>query len=81
VTPGPAPSDTAFEVTGLEASTQYCFRIRATGPQRTSRFTPRVCATTDAKPLPAAPAPAPAGVSVPAPVSAPGTIIIDDLTM
>jgi len=83
VSPGPSPADTAFEVTGLEPSTQYCFRMRATGPQRTSRFTPRVCATTDAEPLPAAPVPvpAPAGGSAPAPTSAPGTIIIDDLTM
>lgn len=84
VTPGPAAADTAFEITGLEPSTQYCFRMRATGPQRTSRFTPRVCATTDAVPLPAAPkpaAPAPAGGSTPAQTSAPGTIIIDDLTM
>lgn len=83
VTPGPSPADTAFEITGLEPSTQYCFRMRSTGPQRMSRFTPRVCATTDAEPLPAAPAPAPApaGGSAPAPTSAPGTIIIDDLTM
>jgi uncharacterized membrane protein YgcG len=83
VTPGPAPTDTAFEITGLEPSTQYCFRMRSTGPQRTSRFTPRVCATTDAQPLPAmpAPAPAPVGGSDPVPTSAPGTIIIDDLTM
>lgn len=79
VTPGPAASDTAFEVTGLEPSTQYCFRMRATGPQRTSRFTERVCTMTDAEPI-MVPVP-PASGAVPAPTSAPGTIIIDDLTM
>lgn len=83
VTPGPGPSDTAFEITGLEPATQYCFRMRSTGPQRTSRYTPRVCAMTDAEPLPAMPVPVPpaAGGSAPAPVSVPGTIVIDDLTM
>jgi hypothetical protein len=80
VTPGPAPSDTAFEITGLEPATQYCFRMRATGPARTSRFTPRVCAVTDAQPI-VAPVPSTSSGSAPAPTSAPGTIIIDDLPM
>lgn len=79
VSPGPAPSDTAFEITGLTPATQYCFRMRSTGPQRTSRFTDRVCALTDAEPI-LVPVPSPDGAA-PAPASAPGTIIIDDLPM
>jgi hypothetical protein len=86
VSPGPTPLDTAFEVTGLSPSTQYCFRMRATGPQRTSRFSEQVCGMTDAEPILVpepvpAPATAPSGDSTPAPASQPGTIIIDDLTM
>jgi uncharacterized membrane protein YgcG len=83
VTPGPAATDTAFEITGLEPSTQYCFRMRATGPQRTSRYTERVCTMTDAVPIlvPVPPAGTTSGDSAPAPTSAPGTIIIDDLAM
>lgn len=79
VSPGPAPSDTAFEISGLKPATQYCFRMRSTGPQRTSRFTDRVCAVTDAEPI-LVPVPS-SGGGAPAPASAPGTIIIDDLPM
>lgn len=78
VSPGPTPADTAFEVTGLEPATMYCFRMRAVGPQRSSRFSERFCTMTDALPI-LVPVP-PAG-SAPEPTSQPGTIVIDDLPM
>lgn len=51
VSPAPTPDDTAVEVRDLASDTRYCFRIRAVSVQGTSRWSDRVCVSTDPEPI------------------------------
>ena len=57
-----APDATSFSNTGLNANTEYCYRVRASNANGNSGYTAQVCATTDASGGGSAPA-APSGLT------------------
>ena len=55
ISPGPAASDTALEVKGLEPATKYCFRMRSKAGDQNSAYSATFCKKTkkaDASPSP-----------------------------
>lgn len=56
-----------YEDTGLSASIEYCYRVRAYNDVGDSAFTSEVCATTDSEPPPTSPLGAPTSVEAMAP--------------
>jgi len=57
VTPAPAATDTALEITGLDAATQYCFRMRSVSEGQFSEYTTTICKKTQKAPEVATPDP------------------------
>ena len=58
---------TTYEDTALTASTEYCYRVRASNSAGDSGYTAEVCATTDAEPPPTAPLGAPTDLAATSP--------------
>jgi LysM repeat protein len=59
--PSPLATDTAVEITGLQPSTPYCFRMRSASSGQYSSYTENVCKKT--KKLPAISSPEPSAES------------------
>ena len=57
--PSPLATDTAVEITGLQPSTPYCFRMRSASSGQYSSYTENVCKKTKKLPTTSSPEPSP----------------------
>ncbi len=80
ISPAPGASDTAVEVTGLQAGVKYCFRMRSLASPTPSAYTKTFCRSTQTEDSSGttstatpSPSPTPAATSTPAPTDPTGS--------